>query len=127
MECIICILIALFKPSYFSIGIRYIDIVDLIYQFIWIRNIFLKQNGDIKLGDFGISRSFEESTSLVSTVIGTRDYMSPRMRSGLKYSFETDCWFVTFYHIVKTSCTSRHVFRAFSYLAVLKQTIIFWN
>ena len=58
------------------------------------RNIFLKQNGQIKLADFGISREFDDSTSLISTFVGTHQYMSPEMKSRQQYSYKTDCWLV---------------------------------
>jgi NIMA (never in mitosis gene a)-related kinase len=56
------------------------------------RNIFLKQDGQIKLGDFGVSRYIDESTSPNLTYAGTELYMSPEMRSHQNYSYKTDCW-----------------------------------
>ena len=60
------------------------------------RNIFLKQNGQIKLGDFGISRFFDtlDSTRRITSFAGTDQYISPEMRNRQKYSYKTDCWFV---------------------------------
>ena len=40
-------------------------------------NIFLSETGAVKLGDFGLSRSFTSSTTLSSTVCGTPYYLSP--------------------------------------------------
>ena len=45
----------------------------------------------IKIGDFGVSRQID-STISVSTYQGTVKYMSPEVRAGYKYSFNTDCW-----------------------------------
>ena len=61
------------------------------------RNIFLKLNGQIKLGDFGVSKTIEEITTTASSTVsvsavGTIPYMSPEMIAHLEYSFETDCW-----------------------------------
>jgi serine/threonine protein kinase len=61
------------------------------------RNIFLKLNGQIKLGDFGVSKTIDEITSTASSTVsvsavGTIPYMSPEMISHLEYSYETDCW-----------------------------------
>ena len=67
--------------------------MSLKLKFFSIRNIFLKQNGDIKLGDFGISRLFEETTSIINTFAGTHQYMSPEMRIPFAdYTYNTDCW-----------------------------------
>ena len=60
------------------------------------RNIFLKLNGQIKLGDFGVSKTIEEITTTASSTVsvsavGTIPYMSPEMIAHLEYSFETDC------------------------------------
>jgi len=75
-----------------------------------ISNIFLKRNGQIKLGDFNIAKLMENSTSLSRTSstrnnitihVGTPPYMSPEMISYKTYSYETDCWLVEFYFIFK--------------------------
>ena len=39
--------------------------------------VFLSASGDVRLGDFGLSRSFDSSSSLASTVCGTPYYLSP--------------------------------------------------
>lgn len=53
-------------------------------------NIYLK-NGNIKLGDFGISRILEEMDD-ASTFIGTPYYMSPEVVQNQKYNTKSDVW-----------------------------------
>lgn len=53
-------------------------------------NIYLK-NGNIKLGDFGISRILEEMDD-ASTFIGTPYYMSPEVVQNQKYNKISDVW-----------------------------------
>lgn len=55
------------------------------------RNIFLAENDSIKLGDFGVSRLIE-STIDVATYAGSVKYMSPEVKKGDFYSYNTDCW-----------------------------------
>jgi serine/threonine protein kinase len=55
--------------------------------------VLLKTTGEVKLGDFGISRIFtDDTTSLIKSNAGTRKYMSPEMMSDQFYSYNTDCW-----------------------------------
>jgi len=51
----------------------------------------LTATDSIKIGDFGVSRLIDNTIS-VSTYQGTVKYMSPEVRAGFNYSFNTDCW-----------------------------------
>ena len=55
-------------------------------------NVFLTNDGMVKLGDFGISRILEHSKSRASSVSGTVYYFSPEMIKGEKYDESTDMW-----------------------------------
>ena len=54
-------------------------------------NIFVSDNGDYKLGDFGIARIVEKSKS-ASTQIGTMDYIAPEIVRGEKYDNRVDIY-----------------------------------
>ena len=54
-------------------------------------NIFVSDNGDYKLGDFGISRIVEKSNG-ASTKVGTTDYMAPEVYKGGKYDSSVDIY-----------------------------------
>ncbi|VDP33990.1 unnamed protein product [Schistosoma mattheei] len=54
-------------------------------------NIFLK-NGNIKVGDFGISRSLATTEELATTFIGTPYYMSPEVLKYEGYNNKSDIW-----------------------------------
>jgi len=56
-------------------------------------NIFLNSNGQVKLGDFGVSEVLQNSFDGSLDMLGTPLYMSPEMIKGENlYSFPTDVW-----------------------------------
>ena len=57
-------------------------------------NIFLTENGDVKVGDFGTSRLLN-AASLAITVVGTPYNIAPetlQAGGGVGYRSEADCW-----------------------------------
>eukprot|EP00388_Colpodella_angusta_P022124 GDKJ01056439.1.p1 GENE.GDKJ01056439.1~~GDKJ01056439.1.p1 ORF type:complete len:1283 (+),score=379.14 GDKJ01056439.1:1-3849(+) len=66
-------------------------------------NVFLKTkkpintfedflDASVKIGDFGIARTLENSRDMAKTAIGTWSYFSPEVCSGLPYTFKSDIW-----------------------------------
>ncbi|EDQ89571.1 uncharacterized protein MONBRDRAFT_25342 [Monosiga brevicollis MX1] len=55
-------------------------------------NIFLDQNGNAKLGDFGLSKVLSARTNLASTFVGSPYYMSPELISECAYTAKSDVW-----------------------------------
>lgn len=64
---------------------------NIIHRDVKPENIFVSENGDFKLGDFGISRSFAQ-TAAASTRVGTGNYMAPEVFRGEKYGFSVDIY-----------------------------------
>lgn len=56
------------------------------------QNIFLTQNGLIKLGDFGIAKCLRNTVEKAKTVVGTPYYLSPEIVQNKPYSFKSDIW-----------------------------------
>ena len=48
--------------------------------------------GEVKLTDFGIAKSLDETLMMCQTFVGTMNYMSPERMEGLKYSYSSDIW-----------------------------------
>ena len=79
-------------------GLHHVHQNNVIHRDIKSQNIFLKSEGDILIGDFGVSKK----DNIAATFIGSPYYVSPEMVAGKKYSQMTDVWSlgVLFYEIV---------------------------
>ncbi len=64
---------------------------NVIHRDIKPENIFVSQNGAFKLGDFGIARTIERTSSGLSKK-GTYSYMAPEVYRGLEYGFTVDTY-----------------------------------
>lgn len=54
-------------------------------------NIFINNEGDYKLGDFGVARTLDKTTQMMSRK-GTPFYMAPEILLNKKYSFNVDIY-----------------------------------
>lgn len=64
---------------------------NIIHRDIKPENIFVSDNGDFKLGDFGIARTVEKTMSGLSKK-GTYNYMAPEVYRGTEYGFSVDIY-----------------------------------
>ena len=55
-------------------------------------NIFIDQENNIKLGDFGLSRVLDKDISFAISRVGTPYYMSPEQIDDIKYNEKSDIW-----------------------------------
>lgn len=55
-------------------------------------NIFVSEQGDFKLGDFGIARTLERTTANLSRKRGTLNYMAPEVYQGENYDYSVDLY-----------------------------------
>lgn len=63
---------------------------EIIHRDIKIENIFIDDNGNYKLGDFGVSKI--GSGTATGTVTGTEDYMAPEISQEHKYNKTVDIY-----------------------------------
>ena len=64
---------------------------NIIHRDIKPENIFISENGDYKLGDFGIARKIEKTTGMLSKK-GTESYMAPEVYRGEDYGASVDIY-----------------------------------
>jgi cell division septation protein DedD len=55
-------------------------------------NVMIDSHGDVKIMDFGITRSMEAITKLTGTMIGTPAYMAPEQVAGKPVDYRTDIY-----------------------------------
>jgi serine/threonine protein kinase len=55
-------------------------------------NIFIDNNGDLKVGDLGLSRQLSSQTLEAFSRVGTPLYMSPEVLQGKGYDWKSDVW-----------------------------------
>ena len=72
-------------------GLELCQKYNIIHSDIKPENIFVSENGDFKLGDFGIARTVEKTMSGLSKK-GTYNYMAPEVYKGLEYGFSVDIY-----------------------------------
>ena len=75
------------------LGIKEIHSKDVVHRDLKPENIFMNKNGEIKIGDFGISKildSKEKSTYTTNNQAGTSDYMAPEIDETKKYNKKAD-------------------------------------
>ena len=73
-------------------GLHHMHTKRVIHRDIKPSNILVSANGDVKLSDFGISKSVSDSFSKAATFCGTVTYMSPERINNAPYSYAADLW-----------------------------------
>ena len=81
-----CILVQLIE------GLKYLRQNRVIHRDLKLSNIFLNDNLEILIGDFGLSKILEDDNEYSYTICGTTRYMAPEMILENGYSYEVDIW-----------------------------------
>ncbi|KNC48740.1 NEK/NEK1 protein kinase [Thecamonas trahens ATCC 50062] len=84
-------------------------------------NIFLSEDKQIKLGDFGLVRTLQSSMDMARTAAGTPYYLSPEICNGETYNSKSDVWALGC--VLYKLLTFRHAFQTDS-LPVLIRKIV---
>lgn len=74
-------------------GVKYLHSVNVIHRDLKLGNLFLTEDMQIKIGDFGLATLLEKSGQRRKTMCGTPNYIAPEILSGGSgHSFEVDIW-----------------------------------
>ncbi|KAI4898149.1 hypothetical protein NFI96_023062, partial [Prochilodus magdalenae] len=71
------------------LGLKHIHDRKVLHRDIKAQNIFLTQEGKVKLGDFGIARMLNNTVELARTCVGTPYYLSPEICENRPYNNKT--------------------------------------
>ncbi|XP_037842584.2 serine/threonine-protein kinase Nek3 isoform X4 [Chlorocebus sabaeus] len=95
------------------LGVNHIHKKRVLHRDIKSKNIFLTQNGKVKLGDFGSARLLSNQMAFACTYVGTPYYVPPEIWENLPYNNKSDIWSLGC--ILYELCTLRHPFQANSW------------
>ena len=74
------------------LAIKHMHNKHIIHRDLKAQNIFLMKSGLVKLGDFGIAKTLQNTWEKAKTMIGTPYHLSPEIVQGKPYSFKSDIW-----------------------------------
>ncbi|XP_029409949.1 serine/threonine-protein kinase Nek3 isoform X4 [Nannospalax galili] len=95
------------------LGVNHIHKKRVLHRDIKSKNVFLTQNGRVKLGDFGSARLLSSTMAFARTYVGTPYYVPPEIWENLPYNNKSDIWSLGC--ILYELCTLRHPFQANSW------------
>uniref|UniRef100_A0A8D0B8L2 non-specific serine/threonine protein kinase n=1 Tax=Salvator merianae TaxID=96440 RepID=A0A8D0B8L2_SALMN len=95
------------------LGVKYIHNRRVLHRDIKSTNIFLTQNGKVKLGDFGSALLLTSPMAYACSYIGTPYYMPPEIWENSPYNNKSDIWSLGC--ILYELCTLKHPFQANSW------------
>ena len=75
-----------------SLGLNYLHQKKILHRDIKTKNIFIKDNLTVKIGDFGIAKILNSTSSYAHTFIGTPYYISPELCKDQPYNDKSDVW-----------------------------------
>ncbi|XP_067419161.1 serine/threonine-protein kinase Nek3 isoform X2 [Emydura macquarii macquarii] len=95
------------------LGVKHIHERRVLHRDIKSKNVFLTQNGKVKLGDFGSARLLTNPMAYACTYVGTPYYVPPEIWENMPYNNKSDIWSLGC--ILYELCTLKHPFQANSW------------
>ncbi|KAJ6659233.1 hypothetical protein lerEdw1_019279 [Lerista edwardsae] len=99
--------------SQICLGVKYIHDKRVLHRDIKSKNIFLTQNGKVKLGDFGSALLLTSPMAYACSYVGTPYYVPPEIWENTPYNNKSDIWSLGC--ILYELCTLKHPFQANSW------------
>ncbi|XP_027447039.1 serine/threonine-protein kinase Nek3 isoform X3 [Zalophus californianus] len=107
----------LFPEDMMCLGVNHIHKKRVLHRDIKSKNIFLTQNGKVKLGDFGSARLLSSPMAFACTYVGTPYYVPPEIWENMPYNNKSDIWSLGC--ILYELCTLKHPFQANSWKSLI--------
>ena len=95
-----------------ALALKHVHERKILHRDLKTQNIFLTSKGEVKMGDFGISRVLQDTYDCAQTAIGTPYYLSPEICQEKPYNQKSDIWSLGC--ILYEMLTLRHAFDASS-------------
>jgi len=73
-------------------GVLYLHNNKIIHRDLKLGNVFLNDNMEVKIGDFGLATSVEYDGERKKTLCGTPNYIAPEVLGKKGHSYEVDVW-----------------------------------
>ncbi|GAX73617.1 hypothetical protein CEUSTIGMA_g1068.t1 [Chlamydomonas eustigma] len=73
-------------------GLSYLHNNNIVHRDIKSSNVFVTEEGCLKLADFGLATILDADSPLTSTMVGTPNYMCPEMLKEQPYGIKNDIW-----------------------------------
>ncbi|XP_077381539.1 serine/threonine-protein kinase PLK1 [Festucalex cinctus] len=73
-------------------GVQYLHNNRIIHRDLKLGNIFLNDDMDVKIGDFGLATKIEFDGERKKTLCGTPNYIAPEILAKKGHSYEVDVW-----------------------------------
>ncbi|XP_066495766.1 serine/threonine-protein kinase Nek3 isoform X2 [Tiliqua scincoides] len=99
--------------SQICLGVKYIHDKRVLHRDLKSKNIFLTQNGKVKLGDFGSALLLTSPMAYACSYVGTPYYVPPEIWENTPYNNKSDIWSLGC--ILYELCTLKHPFQANSW------------
>merc|ERR1712061_453983 len=74
------------------LGVKYLHDRKIIHRDLKLGNIFLNDQMEIKLGDFGLATKVDYDGERKRTLCGTPNYIAPEVLTKKGHSYEVDIW-----------------------------------
>jgi len=73
-------------------GLKYLHKQHIIHRDLKLRNLFLTERMEVKIGDFGLAAQLQHPGDKRHTVCGTPNYIAPEIIGKQGHSYEVDIW-----------------------------------
>ncbi|KAM4742599.1 serine/threonine-protein kinase Nek3 [Anableps anableps] len=98
-------------------GAKHIHDKRVLHRDLKSKNIFLTDDGSVKLGDFGSACILNSSRAYAHTYVGTPYYVAPEIWDNKPYNNKSDVWSLGC--VLYELCTLRHPFQASSWKSLI--------